>query len=105
MRIGKTEVVLTGQSNFVVAVAVDSNASQRDVAAITRAASVDIRTNLFVLKNYFCKVFGLNRQYPTIFGPLNRQVVEVRQPTLEIWAGRALVAYGVYSMLGKLGIL
>lgn len=105
MRIGKTDVVLTGQSNFVVAIAVDSRTSSRDVDAIRRAASTDFKTNLFVLANFFGKVFGIDRNYPAIFGTATRNVLEVRQPTLEIWAGRALVAYGVYSLFSKAGIL
>lgn len=105
MRIGNTDVVLTGQSNFAVTYEVDSNASSREVAARGREVSADLRTNLLVVKNYFSKVFGLNTDYPTIFGPVNRRYIEVRQPTLEIWAGRALVAYSVYSMLSKVGIL
>lgn len=105
MRIRNTDVVLTGRSNFVVEFAVDSRASSSHVDALRRAAGTDFKTNLLVLKSFFGKVLGINRNYPTIFGTANRNVLEVRQPTLEIWAGRALVAYGVYSLLSKAGIL
>jgi hypothetical protein len=98
-------IELRGQSNFVVTFAMDSNASERAVAARTREVSADLKTNLLVIGRFCSKVFGLNTNYPTIFGGVSRELVVVHQPTLEIWAARAMLAYGVYSWIRNTGIL
>lgn len=106
MRIGNTNIALSGQSNFVVQFAVDSNASRREIESKRNAVATNLKTNLVVLKNYFSKVVGLDTNYPKILGcSSDRKYITVRQPTLEIWAGRALAIYGVYNVLKQVGVL